>query len=740
MKNLLFAFFLLGLIQLMYTQNKISGIVTDQNNQPLPGVQIYIEELHIGSTSNLDGYYELEKIPKGNIQIIYSYIGYETVKKEILIDKQETELNIQLKESVFHMDEVIVSTPFNKLQSENVMKVEHKSIRSLEKNGAPTLIRSLSNIPGVEQFSTGTAIGKPVIRGLTGNRVLVYTQGVRLENQQFGGEHGLGLNEAGIESVEVIKGPASLLYGSDALGGVLYFNPEKFALENETNINIKQKFFGNTLGSNTSVGFKTSKTNFKYLIRGTCTTHSDYKIPDGNRVTNTRFNENDLKAGIGYNSGKFVSELRYNFTRSDIGLTEGIDLQTHSKKPELPFQKIDNHILSLHNHFFLNQSKIDLNLGYVYNNRKEFEDNSEEAALNLKLKTFTYDAKYFFPKLNKLETIVGIQGMHQENSNFGEEILIPNAKTDDIGILTTALWKFDNLNSLQGGVRFDYRNLKTERHELEEEDGSSKIFEPVERKYQNFTASLGYKTMLFQNILTRINLASGYRAPNLAELTSNGVHEGTFRYEIGNPDLNSEQNFQSDVSFEFKNKHIEFFVNGFYNKINNYIYIAPTGETIDDFNVYKYLQNNASLYGGEAGFHFHPHPIHWLHLESSYEMVTGKQDNGSYLPLIPANKWANTARGEFKEIGKFTENYISLKLNTYFKQNKVSEFEDPSEGYNLLDFAVGSDLNLKKVSFHFNFSINNIFNTTYISHLSAFKFEGIPNMGRNYVIGVNLDL
>ena len=731
--------FLLGFSNLLIAQNFISGTITNEINEPLLGVQIYIEQLHLGTTSDENGQFELQNIPNGSHLIIFSYIGFKTEKLQINIPYNKEDVKIILSESVFHMDEVIISSPFHKIQSENVMKVEHKSIKSLEKNGGSTLIQSLASIPGVEQFSTGTGIGKPVIRGLRGNRVLVYTQGVRLENQQFGGEHGLGLNEAGIESVEVIKGPASLLYGSDALGGVLYFNPEKFALENETLIQISQKFYSNTLGSNTSLGIRTSRSKFKYLIRGTYNTHSDYKIPNGDRVTNTRFNEKDFKAGIGYNSDKIISEFRYNYTRTDLGLTEGIGEQTKSKDPELPFQNIDNHILSLHNHIFLNKSKFDLDLGYVYNNRKEFEDNSKNASLNLKLNTFTYDAKYYLPKFSNLETIIGVQGMHQENKNFGKEILIPNARINNLGLFATSLFNWNEVNSLQGGMRFDFNDLETEEHMILEEDGSIKVFEALSRDYHNFTASLGYKTIIFKKIITRINLASGFRPPNLAELTSNGVHEGTFRYEIGNPDLISEQNFQSDLSLEYRNEHFEIFANAFYNRINNYIFIAPNGETINDFDVYTYLQDDSKLYGGEFGLHFHPHPLDWLHLESSFETVTGKQDSGVYLPLIPANKINNTVRSEFKGNDKFNELFLSLNLESFFKQEKLSEFEKESKGYNLLNFSMGGNLSLNKNNLRINFNINNLLNKTYISHMSALKFEDIPNSGRNFILGVNFD-
>ena len=238
-------------------------------------------------------------------------------------------INAQIIEDSIHknkpyvMEEVkISSNAFNKIQSQNVMKIEHKTIKELQQKGAATLMEGLASIPGVAQVSTGTSIGKPVIRGLSGNRVLVYTQGVRLENQQFGEEHGLGLSDSGIESVEVIKGPASLLYGSDALGGVLYFNPEKFAKPNSYSADFSQKYFSNTQGSNTSFGLKSSSNNWKFLIRGGYNNHGDYKIPNDSLVTNTRFEEADVKTAIGFSNSKFATVLRYNLNNLNLGIPE----------------------------------------------------------------------------------------------------------------------------------------------------------------------------------------------------------------------------------------------------------------------------------------------------------------------------------------------------------------------------------------------------------------------------------
>lgn len=739
MKKFIIALFL-GFSAILQAQNTLSGTVTDLKNQPLKGVSVYASELHKGTTTDENGKYTFSNLPNRNLKISFTFVGFATQNKTINSLQKENTLDIILEEAIFEMDEVIVSTAFNKIQSQNVMKVEHESIKNLQRKGTATLIEGLATIPGVSQVSTGTSIGKPVIRGLSGNRVLVYSQGVRIENQQFGDEHGLGLNDSGIESVEVIKGPASLLYGSDALGGVLYFNPEKFADANTFKANFSQKYFSNTAGSSSSLGLKTSTDNWKFMARGSYNTHSDYKIADGDRVTNTRYNETDFKTGIGYSNAKFSSVLRYNYNDLDLGIPEdGIADQSTSKKTGFPKQGVFNHLLSLNNVFFFEKSKLDLDLGYVANDRSEFED-SNVAVLHMKLKTFNYNAKYHLPKMGKIETIVGVQGMHQTNTNSGEEYLIPDAVTNDFGVFGTANYEW-NSNVLQAGLRFDNRNITTDAQGIAGEEGS---FEAIDKSYDSFNASLGYKTNLADDLTLRLNVASGFRAPNLAELTSNGVHEGTNRYEIGNSDLETEQNVQTDLNLEYKTDHFEFFVNGFYNHINNYIYTSPTGEVIDENAVFDYVQDNAKLYGGEIGLHFHPHPLDWLHFETSFETVTGEKQSRSvgrdYLPLIPANNWNNTIRTEFKIKNWLEDGFATLNVSSTFNQKNVSGFETESNGYNLVNLGFGGTVKLGKTAFDVNVNGNNLFDKRYIAHLSRLKTDGIPNIGRNIVLGVNFNL
>ena len=718
---------ILGFSAVLQAQNTLSGTVTDLRNQPIKGVSVYASELYKGTTTDENGKYTFFNLPNRNLKISFAFAGFATQNKTVSNLENENTLNVILEEAIFEMDEVIVSTAFNKIQSQNVMKVEHESIKNLQRKGTATLIEGLATIPGVSQVSTGTS---------SGNRVLVYSQGVRIENQQFGDEHGLGLNDSGIESVEVIKGPASLLYGSDALGGVLYFNPEKFADANTFKANFSQKYFSNTAGSSSSLGLKTSTDNWKFMARGSYNTHSDYKISGGDRVTNTRYNETDFKTGIGYSNAKFSSVMRYNYNDLDLGIPEeGIADQTMSKKTGFPKQGVFNHLLSLNSVFFFEQSKLDLDLGYIANDRSEFED-SNVAALHMKLKTFNYNAKYHFPKKGKIETIIGVQGMHQTNANSGEEYLIPDAVTNDFGVFGTANYEW-NSHVLQAGLRFDNRKISTEAHGILGDEGS---FEAISNSYDSFNASLGYKTNLADNMTLRLNVASGFRAPNLAELTSNGVHEGTNRYEVGNSNLKTEQNVQADLNLECKTDHFEFFVNGFYNHINNYIYTSATGAMIENNAVFNYIQNNAKLYGGEIGLHFHPHPLDWLHFETSFETVTGEKQNGDYLPLIPANNWNNTIRTEFQIRNWIEDAFATLNVSSTFNQKKVSGFETESSGYNLVNLGFGGTVKLGKTVFDVNINGNNLFDKRYVTHLSRLKIDGIPNIGRNIIFGVNFNL
>lgn len=760
----------------IYAQS-LDGKVTDvETGEPVFSATVYFPGLEKGQLTDENGEFSFSGLPRGTHKVVISLVGYSSYSTEVTIPTSES-LELSLKPSAIEMEEVIVSTPFHQLQSENVMRVARESVATLNRKGAITLADGISQIEGVESLTTGVGIGKPVIRGLSSNRVLVYTQGVRLENQQYGDEHGLGISDKGIESVEVIKGPASLLYGSDAIGGVLYLNPERYAAENSTKAEVDGKYFSNTQGYQGSAMASTAGNRLKFLARGSYSAHSDYETGEGERVTNSRFNEKDFKTGIGYQDDKYKADLRYNFNRSEIGIPEEIGTQSTDKEPLLPYQKIDNHILSLENKFYFNNSSIDFKVGYQFNNRREFEDEhgheeeeheeeeheeeegheedheeegehaEEHPALEMHLETLNYNLKYNFPRMGAFETIAGIQGMHQINRNLGEEILIPDARTTDFGVFATThlhLEKWD----FQGGIRYDIRHIESDEvetghnhEEEEEEEGEEEhgheeegVIPAIDRSFESFNGALGAKYNFSETFTARLNLASGFRAPNLAELTSDGTHHGTNRYELGDASLKNEKNFQVDLSLEHRNEHFEAFVNAFHNSISDYIFLNPTGEIIDENAVFEYTQSNATMYGGEIGAHIHPHPLDWLHWETGFEMVRGERESGENLPLIPANSLTNTFRVEFDGSNALVSKYAFVRLKNVFDQEQISGFETRTGGYSLLGAGLGGTLDLGGSEMQISVNGNNLLNKTYISHLSRLKPDGIPNIGRNISI------
>ncbi|HLQ99244.1 MAG TPA: TonB-dependent receptor [Sphingobacterium sp.] len=738
-------------------QNILTGkVLSEQEGKAIPAT-IVIPKLDKKAGASEAGDYRIENIPNGSYTVVYSMMGYRSLSKKINFQKGETvQEDVVLQETAVEMEEVIVSTVFHMLQSENVMKVERASLSELNAKGAVTLADGLKNIMGVNTVTTGTSIGKPVIRGLSSNRVLTYAQGVRLENQQFGDEHGLGVHEAGIESVEVIKGPASLLYGSDALGGVLYLNPEKFAPSGETHGDISSKYFFNSLGSSTDIGVQHSGEKLKFLLRGAYSTHSDYLSGAGYRVTNSRFNEKDLKTGIQYSLNNFKSALRYNYNRSNLGIPEEIGEQNRSRKLLLPFQEVDNHILSWDNTLHLTHSKITAKIGYTANDRREFEEEHDHdhdheddhghghehaygktpPSLRMKLNTLNYDVKYHLPTFGKLETIAGVQGMHQDNKNLGEEVLIPDAVINDIGLFATGHYHLEKVD-VQAGLRLDTRQVDVKETWNEHDQ---KFIEAANKNFTSFNAAFGVKWDVWKNIVSRVNVATGYRAPNLAEMTSDGFHHGTFRYEVGSLDLAYEQNMQVDVALEYRRSNLDLFINGFYNKINDYIYLDPTGEFIDENPVYHFKQNNADLYGGEVGFHIHPAHWDWFHLDNTYEMVIGQRSDGEYLPFIPAHNLSHTMQIQFKDHSFWKKTAAFIKLQTNFEQNKVSEFETPTKGYSLLSAGVESGFYIKKYMFKVGVNGTNLTDKRYISHLSRFKPYDIFDMGRSINLRLQINI
>lgn len=728
MKTKLILLFVLA-TSFIQAQNTLSGrVLSSENNEPVGFANVYFPELEKGSVTNDNGEFTIDNLPDGKYHLVVTLLGFKTYSEEIDTKTTHT-IEIQLLPSAIEIDEVILSTPFNQLQSDNVMKVESIKLNQDKGDANKNLTDKLAEIPGVNTVSTGNGIGKPVIRGISGNRVLTYTQGIRLENFQSGEKHGLGINESGIESAEVIKGPASLLYGSDALGGVIYLVPEKYEQDDKTSLSFNSAYLSNSIGFNNSIGIKSTSNNIKSLARFTYNTQSDYKTPDDTRVTNSRFNNADIKLGLGFDTKKLTTDIRYNYNHANNGITHDIEEQTTSKNMEGIYQKLDNHYLSVKNNVFLNKLTIKSTLGFTSHNRSLYNGNLE--GINMLLNTLNYHVKFNIPKAKKFKTVFGIQGMNQTNRNKADNAFLPDANIFDFGVFGTTNFDINDNSVLQFGARMDTRNLDTDTFTTTD---NTVLFDNVSKNYTNFSSSLGFKSNIKKVVDYRINLALGYRAPNLSELFSNGIHEGKF--EIGNPNLDTESNFQTDISLEYENTNFELFANIFYNKIANYIYLLPTGTEQNSLPVFQYQQDNSTLYGGEFGVHYHPTSFDWLGFKSSGEYVRGKIDSGDNLPRIPGFTNKNEINFDFN-IKNLNNSFISINNTNVFKQKDINEDETYGEAYQVFNISLGSGLKSNNSTLNFTFSVDNIFNQEYVDHLSVLKEVNIPNMGRSFNVSVS---
>ena len=659
----------------------------------------------------------------------------------------------QVNNQTVELDEIVLSLPFNQTLGKSVIKVDKIIFNDLNPILQQYISKSISKLPGVSIVSTGPGISKPSIRGLSYDRVVVYSQGVRLENQQWGDEHGIGVSTSGINSIEVIKGPSYVLYGSDAMGGVLYIEPERYS--NDFSVDYMGLYNSNYNGITNNLGIKGSSGKFSYLARANMVDNQSFSTPDG-EVENTWFKENDIQAGLKYETEKFSSDLRLSMNFSELGLPhmeeghddhddhDDHDEEGHDDHDEEGhedhYQELSHTTLTWVNTFDLgNDHELNVTLGRQLNDRKEFggheeeeghddheeeghDDHDEEghegheeveAELDMELSTNTLDISLVMPQSENLNLTIGANILSQENKNFGHEELIPDAEKKDFGLYALGQITMENGAALLG-VRYDNRSISSDM-------GSA--------DFSNFNGSVGIKRD-FKNSSLRFNIGSGYRAPNLIELFADGVHHGTFRYEKGNVSLVAEKSFQTDISFDINNEDSSVSFNLFYNNISDYIYISPSRDRMDGFAVFNYMQQDSELYGGEISFDKKT-GFDWLSYNTSLEYIFAESADGEALPFISPLTFNQVFNIDFSSNYSFEIDFLAKA-----KQGRVSMFEEETDGYSILNLSGNWMTSFLENDLNIFWSVNNVFDKEYYDHLSRFKTAGIEEMGRNISVGL----
>jgi iron complex outermembrane receptor protein len=719
--------------QTMFSQNTLKGkIISKTNNEPLGFANVYIPELSKGTQTDSNGEFIMKNLPNKKFKIQVSFIGYQTVIQTIFTNTEDTLLNIALEPSILQTEEIVVSGGIHSTQHENAIKIDLINSKDISSIGSPSFIEALTNIPGVDMIAKGSGVAQPVIRGLSKTNILMLNNGIKMENFQFSSSHPYMIDEFGVDRVEIIKGPASLLYGSNAVGGVVNVIKEKPAPTGVINGDYNMQYHTNTKGWIGNMGVKGTSESIFWGIRGGIKSHGDYKDGNGDYVPNTRFNENSIKANIGLQKNFGVFRIYYDYNRPKLGMCVSSaidDITENGRENKVWYQDLTNHIIASRNTLFLEKYKVDINASYQMNNRRlqTDEDMATYQMVDMDMNTLSYEVKTSLPSNEVSEYIIGLQGANKTNrNNDTPSHVIPDADVNDFSLFTLIQYSFFEKLKIQAGLRYDFRSISTE----EETDK-----EAVDTDYDDISTSIGATYNISPKFLLRTNLASAFRTPNIAELTQNGWHDG--RYEVGDSELDSQRSYEADLSVHFHSKYIMFDISGFYNRINNYIYISPTDETTDDgYSIYQYMQNNSKLYGGELLADIQA--TTGLNINAGYNYLIGKQDDGNYLPYIPQNKLRLGIKLQKEEMCFLRSPFFKIGGLYAWKQNNPSIYETETDGYFLLNAGVGTDLKIGAYFITFSAQANNLLNEKYYDHLSTLKDLDYYNIGRNISFNVQI--
>ena len=782
-------------------QNKLTGKITDGiTGEAIPGATVYIPDLKIGVIADKNGDYKLDNLPGATFIIQVSFLGYKSINEKLDLSITKSR-NFVMEQAITEMNEIVVTGTLRSTEiTRSPVPIITLERRDLQQNLITNIIDALARLPGVSAVTTGPNVSKPFIHGLGFSRVLTLFDGVRLEGQQWGDEHGVAMDENAVDHIEVVKGPASLTYGSDALAGVVNMIPAPPVQNDTIKGHVETNYQTNNGLAAVSAAMAGNSKGFVWGGVASYKTATNYQNRYDGRVYGTAFKESDFSSYIGVNKKWGYSHLKFSFfndlqeipdgSRDSLTrkftkqITEADTLRPIVSSQELSsykinalHQQVQHLLLYSSNNFILGKSKLGLVLGYQRSIRKEFShpQDPEIPGLYLDLNTFTYDLKLSVPESKGWETTLGINGMYQKNVNRGTEFIIPDYSQTDIGpfiLVTKTTGKLD----LTAGLRYDTRffrnspmytdtdpNTGFNRQASAQDTSEANLtFSSYSHEFSGISASFGATFNITKRLLVKSNIARGYRAPNISEISANGVHPGTLIYQIGNKAFKPEFSLQEDIGVSYRSDHISGDFDIFNTTITNYIFnqklvnqLGQDSVIIKGNQTFRYQQARARLYGWEASLDIHPYD--WLHFQNSVSVVYAVNKGGSgielspgsrYLPFIPPIHTSSELRAGIKNKSeRISSVYIKIGMEYFARQNRVYSAyntETPTGEYVLFNAGAGADLLNRngKVLVSINLSADNITNVAYQSHLSRLKYfeeypdntsgrKGIYNRGRN---------
>jgi iron complex outermembrane recepter protein len=731
----------------------ISGRIFN-SGEPLAFIQIGIPALGVGVASDENGFYRLTNIPLGWHVLKVVGMGFEMLEDSIEMNHTNPDLikDYNLLVEAYTLEEIVVVDQQTGLSSRTPYNITTLDAKAIQLKGNPSgLMGFIREEPGVYGAEFGQGIVKPFIRGLGFSRVVTIYQGAKLENHQWGADHGLGVNDLGVGMVDIIKGPASILYGSGAIGGVVIVkDDEGYTAQHQWTGNLGMAFNSASMGLRPYGTLARSFSNAWFIAADAAyDSHADYVNGDGRMIGNSRFNTQTYRVHLGVNKLRFKNKLSYTFHNQELGIIEedemddAVSLATSrsDRRIQLPFQSISDHIISYKQTTVHKRLITATTISHQINSRKEIEEAFDATALGLLQSNTFFNFRITQKAGERLENTFGVQGAFIYNRNMRDalEILMPDARILEVGAYYLAGITLSSYY-LQAGVRYDYRVVNA--------DASSALFidygfelpsNPTSRKLQRsfsgFTGSLGVSKFLRDHTF-KLNLSTGFRAPDLAELFSFGPHPGTNRFEVGNADFGREQSFQADINWVFTHPRVRAHMAIFSNVVDNYLYFAYTGENriSDGLEIWAFLQARGVLYGSEMAVTGYFLPQNRLALSANASFIRGKRlDNSEDLTFVPADNFS------FKlDIKPFKKQSTSLTstFRIVAAQNRPGLNELTTPRYSLWHLGAHHTFQFKKQSLATGIHVTNLLGNTYVDHMSILRAFNVSGVGRNVMLSL----
>jgi iron complex outermembrane recepter protein len=760
-------------------QAEINGKILDKDYRPLIGANVILLPDSVLRITDGDGGFSFKNIVPGDYKLVVQYIGYETVMREVsLRANRPVFIEVEMESGTILLESVEVREEHTKLEGSS--STEHLHAGEILHDGQGTLGKALEKVPGMRSLNLGVGISKPMIRGLANQRIVVQHLGIKQEGHQWGTDHGLEIDPFSAERVEIIKGAASLQYGSDALGGVVNIQPNRIPQRDHMVGELRTQYKSNNDHLAYTGKWAYNKDGFFVLGRFTRQRYSDFRVPaesftynqftlplvDG-ALKNTAGLESSWLAEAGYQNQHSITRFSYAEYDLNAGLFPGavgiprayiLEPDGDPRDISLPSQDVNHRKAVLSQTLFFDHDHITWHLGWQQNHRiersfPEFHqiplstlEPGDDRSIDLQLTSWTADVHYEIHHLEERKSIFGASYQKQDNRRGGFSFLLPDFSTDRLGVFFIHEKIIGNEWMIHGGLRGDYGRNRSDAFRQfiwssQETVIDSLVVPGVDDSYFNVSGSLGVAWAPEDAWELRANVGKSFRVPYPSELVSNGIHHGTFRHERGTPGLSSEHGYQVDISATKSTGSWSFDGGLFANYFAGYIYLSPSGSfsTLPEAGqLWVYRQDNAIFGGFEARADYRIGTA-GSEIELGVDAVWNRNlDTGLPLPFSPPPR-AWLAGNYTLPIGGLAQ-LFSLDARVVYTaaQNRVDRNELTTPGYWLVHAGVSGDFRWRKQKLNVRLYADNLFDVRYLNHLSRYRLLNLPEQGRNIVLSLHI--